>query len=143
MNPPAYPTLLVPSEIGIELRNALLNARRSRLERLLERAPLRLLNLLNREIVGRLARVTARRKLLQTVAVQGQAPPEFTIVDGACGLLAIRLLTEHLDANARRHANPTVSQQERWETSNTVQLLSDYLGQTTARPTSAMAEPTR
>jgi hypothetical protein len=119
--------LLVPGEIAIELHQALLMGRRSRWEIVLERIPPRVLTVLNRDIVGRIARVTARRKLLQTVGVQGQEPRELAITDAACRLLAIRLLTEYHDTNARRLANPAVTKRERWEASKRVQLLSDWL----------------
>jgi len=127
---PTQGTLLVPGEVAIELHQALLTGRRSRLEVLLERLPLTVLTFLNRDIVGRIARVTARRKLLQTLGVQGQAPPELTITDAACRMLAIRLLTEYRDASARRGANPAASERERWEASARAQLLSDYLCET-------------
>jgi hypothetical protein len=118
--------LLVPGEIVIELHHALLTGRRLRWEIILERLPPRVLTVLNRDIVGRIARVTARRKLLQTVGMQPQVP-ELTITDPACRLLAIRLLTEYQRINARHLANPRATNRERWEASKRAHLLSDWL----------------
>jgi len=119
--------LLVPAEVAIELHEALLRGRRSRLEVLLERIPLTVLMFLNRDIVGRIARVTARRKLLRTIERQGQAAGEFTIADAACRLLAIRFATEYRDTSTRRVANSGALPLERWEASKRAQLLSDWL----------------
>ncbi len=98
--------LLVVNGVAIELRRTLLAARRSPSEQLLERVPLSVLTILSRDIVGRLARVTAHRTLLQTVGAAGYAP-EFTITDAAPRLLARQLLTARRNAITLALANPT------------------------------------
>jgi len=57
MSPLAHSELLVPSEVALELREALIKARRFRLGRLIERAPLSVLSFLKRDLVERVTRI--------------------------------------------------------------------------------------